>query len=61
ENLTGHLFYIKKWKACVGDTKALNVASCFTNESMFSTINQKAGRERGGRRERAGCRGRREA
>lgn len=48
-----HLFYIKKcwiwsseWvegaKACVGDTKALNVASCFTNESMFSTINQKA-------------------
>lgn len=26
----------------MGDTKALNVASCFTNESMFSAINQKA-------------------
>lgn len=26
----------------MGDSEAVDVASCFTNESMFSTINQKA-------------------
>lgn len=26
----------------MGDSEALDVASCFANESMFSTINQKA-------------------
>lgn len=36
------LYVVLKAHVCVGDSGTFHVASCFANESMFSTINQKA-------------------